>query len=344
MKKSYFNIQTMSLAAGIAALVVLFFFAHLIMPVSFDEEFKEIEIPAGSSYTGALNILERNGIIKDYLPFMFLARLTASTNDLKPGYYNLSASMSPLEIFDKLIKGKVVQFAITIPEGTTLLGFKRKLERAGLIDEISWQLVYDKDFLASMNIDAPSLEGYLYPDTYNFSKGADPRLVFRIMVQRMRELFDEPLRQRAAELGRTEKEVLTLASIIEKEAAHDSERPLISAVYNNRLKKNMRLQADPTVLYGIRRKWRRIRYKDLRRSTPYNTYKMKGLPLGPIASPGIKSIKAALYPADVDYLFFVSMNNGLHHFSYNGRDHVKAVEQYQINGYNKADNDEKKIN
>jgi len=133
-------------------------------------------------------------------------------------------------------------------------------------------------------------------------------------------------------------EVITLASIIEKEAIYDSERPLISAVYHNRLKRNMKLQADPTVLYGIKKRWKRIRYRDLRRVTPYNTYVIKGLPPGPIASPGIKSIMAALFYEDVDYLYFVAMNNGKHHFSRTGKEHMKAVVAFQRNG-REFDND-----
>lgn len=162
------------------------------------------------------------------------------------------------------------------------------------------------------------------------------------MVQRLREVFDRPLLARAVELGMTENEVLALASIIEKEAIYDSERPLISSVYHNRLKKKMRLQADPTVMYGVETKRKRIRYRDLRRKTPYNTYKFKGLPPGPIASPGEKSIKAALFPAEADYLFFVSKNNGTHHFSSTNKEHWDAVVQYQRDGKDKNNNDKKK--
>jgi len=190
--------------------------------------------------------------------------------------------------------------------------------------------VYDRKFLDSLDIDAPSLEGYLYPDTYRLPKGIEPEEIFTIMVQRMREKFDESLRRRAEELGMTENEVLTLASIIEKEAMYEREMPLISAVYHNRLKRGMKLQADPTVLYGVRDKDRRIRYIDLKRSTPYNTYVIEGLPPGPIASPSIESIRAALYPADVDFLFFVSKNDGTHYFSRTGQEHRRAVLRYQL--------------
>jgi UPF0755 protein len=149
------------------------------------------------------------------------------------------------------------------------------------------------------------------------------------MVNRLRENFNDTLRERAHELNMNEREVITLASIIEHEAIYDRERPIISAVYHNRLSKKMRLQADPTVVYGIKRMQDGITRSDLRRKTSYNTYVIKGLPPGPISSPGIKSIRAALYPADVDYIYFVSKNDGTHHFSKTGEEHLKAVMLYQ---------------
>lgn len=335
--------QIIAIVLSLAVLASLFILINLITPVSYEEKWKEVEIPVGSSYTKGIDILKEHGIIKNRFAFLLLGKITNADTELKHGYYNLSASMSPLQIFYDLIEGRTIQYRITIPEGSNLKSIRRKLEDADLINEISWQLVYDEEFLESLNVDAPSLEGYLYPDTYNFSKGTDPRVIFRIMVQRLREMFDESLMAKADEFEMTENEVLTLASIIEKEAIYNRERPLISAVYHNRLKRNMKLQADPTVLYGVKKRWKRIRYRDLKRITPYNTYVISGLPPGPIASPGIKSIKAALYPANVNYLFFVSMNNGKHHFSRTGEEHIKAVKHYQL-GYKKARNDRKKIN
>ena len=287
---------------------------YLIMPLSFDNEWREVRIPEGSSYTEGLGFLEKGGIIDGRTALLFLAKITGSDKQLKPGYYKLKASMSPVEIFDILIEGKTIQFIVTIPEGSMLSDIKKKFVNLDIMDERSWGLVYDSSFIAGLGIDAPSLEGYLYPDTYKFQKGADPETVLRRMVSRLDEIYDMSLQKRAEELGMTRNEVLTLASIIEKEAVFDIERPIISAVFNNRLKKKMRLQADPTVLYGIERKEKRIRYRDLKRETPYNTYVIRGLPPGPIASPGIKSIRAALYPDDVDYLYFVSKNDGTHHF------------------------------
>jgi UPF0755 protein len=311
-----------------------FLFTHLLTPVSFNKTWKEVEIPEGSSYAKGIDILLDNGILNNKFALLLLGKITGSEKLLKPGYYYLSSSMSPLQIFDDLIKGKTIQYSVTIPEGSTLKDIKKRLVDLKLMHDDGWQLAYDEDFLSSLNINAPTIEGYLYPDTYSFSKGTAPEIIFKIMVQRLREIYNEPLRARAKELNMTENDVLTLASIIEKEAVFDSERPLISAVYHNRLKKNMKLQADPTVLYGVKRRWKRIRYKDLKRSTPYNTYVIKGLPPGPIASPGEKSIRAALYPADVNYMFFVSKNDGTHYFSSTGEEHVKAVNFYQVNGGN----------
>ncbi len=307
----------------------LFIYLNLFMHVSSENKWKEIEIPRGSSYSEGIGILREEGLIKYESVFLLLGRLTMVDRKLRAGYYNLSTSMTPLEVFNRIKKGMIVQYEIVIPEGSRLADITAKLKERGLIDEDSQRLVKDEVFLASLDIDAPSLEGYLYPDTYYFAKGADPKDIFRIMVQRLRENFDESLGDRAEELGMIEREVLTLASIIEHEALYDSERATISAVYHNRLKNKMRLQADPTVTYGTERRGLRIRKKDLRRATPYNTYVIDGLPPGPIASPGIKSIKAALYPADVDYMYFVSKNDGTHYFSRTGQEHMKAVTLYQ---------------
>jgi UPF0755 protein len=329
-------LEIISVLTGIAILASLAATITLLAPVSSEVEWQEVEIPAGASYTAGINLLKENGIIEYGLPLLFLGRVSGSDRQLKPGFYQLSRSMSPLQIFNSLIEGRIIQYSVTIPEGIALDVIKNKLEDKGLINGEFWHLAYDRDFLASLNIDAPSLEGYIYPDTYSFAKGTGIRVIFRIMVQRMREVLDEQLLARAAELDMTENQILTLASIIEREAIYHSERPMISAVYHNRLKKNMKLQADPTVRYGVKKRGKRIRYRDLRRVTPYNTYVIKGLPPGPIASPGIESIKAALYPADVDYLFFVSKNNGTHYFSKTGEEHIKAVALYQLNGKNKS--------
>ncbi len=326
------SLKVIAVTGSLGVLICLVAFITVIAPVSFNEHWKEIHIPEGASFIKGLQILQDDGIIGSKFGLLILAKITGADTQLKPGYYSLSASMSPLQIFDDLIQGRTIQYRITIPEGSSLNDIRTVLLDYELMNEEAWQLVYNEEFLDLLGINAPSLEGYIFPDTYKFPKGIDAKIIFKIMVHRLRDLFDEFLDARLAELGMTENEVLTLASIIEKEALFDSERPLISAVFHNRLKKRMRLQADPTVMYGVNTKRKRILYKDLRRKTPYNTYKIKGLPPGPIASPGEKSIKAALYPAAVDYLYFVSRNNGTHHFSSTNKEHWKAVVLYQRGG------------
>jgi UPF0755 protein len=314
--------------AGTSLLTAYFTVVNLFFPLTSEGRWKEVMIPEGATYSRGIEILMNEDIIRNRFIFHMLGRITNVDTNLKPGYYQMNTSMSPWSVFSRLKKGMIVQHSITIPEGSDLESIRLKLVNTGLLSEESWELVYDRQFLMSMGINAPSLEGYFYPDTYSFAKGMKPENIFRIMVQRLREVLDQDLLARAIELGMSEREVLTLASIIEKEALYDRERPIISAVYHNRLKKNMRLQADPTVNYGVRKSGVITRH-DLRRVTPYNTYVIHGLPPGPIASPGIRSIRAALFPSDVDYLYFVSKNNGTHHFSRTGKEHMEAVMIYQ---------------
>lgn len=317
------------IAFSFCLVIVVFISFNLFLPSSFSGMWKEVEIPKGATYRQVIKILKDNNIVKNELLLLLLGKITMTDKKLSAGYYNLNTAMSLWDVFDILRKGRIIQFTIQVPPGSTLEDIKSRLKEVGLVDDKSWQLVYDEVFLKSLSIDAPSLEGYIYPDTYNFAKGMDTKDIFKMMVQRMRVKFDYSLIMRAEELGLSENEVLTLASIIEKEAVYDRERPLISAVYHNRLKRKMKLQADPTAVYGIKRMQDGITREDLKRNTLYNTYVVDGLPPGPIASPGIKAIKAALYPADVDYLYFVSKNDGTHYFSKTGEEHIEAVAIYQ---------------
>jgi len=341
MKKIFRSLSEISAVISIIVfLAVLAVSIHLIMPVSIEEKWKEIQIPEGVTYSQGISVLRQEGMVRNKLIFLLLGRVTGVERKLRAGFYNINTSMTPLEIFDRLRKGMIVEYTVTIPEGCMLDDIRVALKMNRLIDDGSWEIVRDRDFLRSLKIDAPSLEGYVFPETYNFAKGVEPQSIFSIMVQKMRENFDDAMKRKALELGMSENEVLTIASIIEKEAAVDRERPLISAVLHNRLKKKMRLQMDPTVVYGIKKISSGITKTDLRRATPYNTYSIHGLPPGPIASPGLKSIKAALYPAKVNYLYFVSKNDGTHHFTSTHSEHEMAVMLYQRNKDNSQNGEE----
>jgi len=238
--------------------------------------------------------------------------------------------MLPDEILDKLVRGEQIRYSITIPEGLTLVQTASLFEKMGLANKERFiQLATDPEFIASLGMDEETLEGYLFPDTYKFIRNIKEKNIIRMMVKRFNEIYNQEFRKRQQELGFTRREIITLASMIEKETAYSKEKPLISAVFHNRLKRNMRLQCDPTVIYGLNNFSGRLTKKDLMTYTPYNTYLIKGFPPTPIANPGLDSIRAALYPAKVDYLYFVSKNNGTHYFSSTLTEHNQAVYKYQ---------------
>lgn len=288
----------------------------------------EIEIPEGATYKQAINILYTNNLIRDKNLFILLGKLTGLDRKIRYGYYSFLGKMSPFQVFKVLRSGRIIEYAITVVEGDTLLEIGPKLAAFKIMSAEEFnELVRDEELRDQFGINAPSLEGYLYPQTYRIPKGANPRSVIKLMVETFRAEYTDELRKRAEKMRWSENKILTMASIIEKEAVTDEERATISAVYHNRLKKGMPLQADPTAIYGVKSSRERITINDLRRKTDYNTYVIKGLPPGPIASPGIKSIKAALYPANVPYLYFVSQGNGTHYFSRTWQEHVAAVKR-----------------
>ena len=275
--------------------------------------------------------LHDRGIIQNAFKFNLYARIKGYDKKIKAGEYRLKPAYSPREILEIMVSGKVQLYKITIPEGYNLVQIADMMPEAGLGPA--------DDFLAAANDDAltgehsisgGSFEGYLFPDTYHFPKGVSPEKIIQTMVRRFREVFTSAWEGRARERKMTVHQVVTLASIIEKETGAPSERPVISSVFHNRLKKNMRLASDPTVIYGIKDFDGNLTRKHLRTPTPYNTYLIKGLPPGPIASPGKAALEAALYPAETDYLFFVSRKDRTHQFSSNLKDHQKAVRKYQL--------------
>jgi len=290
----------------------------------------EIEIPKGATYRQTAEILYKEKLIRDKNIFLIIGRLTGADRKIRAGLYSIWGSMSPFEIFRIIRRGQIIEYAVTIPEGDSLLEISEELAKSNIMKKEDFmKLSKDRDFLESYEIETNSIEGYIFPDTYWIPKGVPPEDAVGSMIDKMREKFTYEVLTRMEEMNMTENELLTLASIIEKEAAVDSERPLISAVYHNRLKKKMQLQADPTAIYGIKSSREKITKEDLLRKTPYNTYQIKGLPPGPIASPGLKSIMAALYPANVPYIYFVSQDDRTHQFSTTAAEHIEAVKLYR---------------
>jgi UPF0755 protein len=315
---------------GVILSCLVYVAVQLMSPLPLGNKNIEIQIPKGSTFRQAVEIFSRENLIRDKNLFLFIGRISRIDRKIRAGYYSLYKTMNSLDLLRVLRRGQIIEYEVTIIEGDSLREIAETLAEKGIADKDEFRrLSSDMDFLASYNIKAPTFEGYLFPDTYKIPKGMDPDEAIGMMINKMREKYSDKLTARAMELGLSEREVLTLASIIEKEAVTDDERPLISAVYHNRLQKRMPLQADPTTIYGVKGSKEKITSEDLKRKTPYNTYTIKGLPPGPIASPGIKSITAALYPAKAPYIYFVSNNDGTHHFSVSAEEHQTAVKAYR---------------
>jgi len=292
---------------------------------------KIITIKRGQSFAVTTQYLHQEGLIKSPFRFRLLARIKGADKRIQAGEYLLSSDLSPNKIMETMVVGKVRLYKFTIPEGYNLKQIAAIISAAGFVTQEEFlKAATDPVFVRQMNIPAETFEGYLFPDTYYFPKGASTPDLITAMVERLHSLFSDPWKERTAENGHSIHEVLTLASIIEKETGAPFERPLISSVFHNRLRKGMRLETDPTVIYGLKDFNGNLTRKDLRTPTPYNTYKIKGLPPGPIASPGLAAIEAALYPAETDYLFFVSKKDSTHHFSTNFKDHERAIRKYQL--------------
>lgn len=277
--------------------------------------------------------LKQNDIITSRWRFKLLSRVRGDDKRLKAGEYALSAALTPVQILDTLVEGKVLLHRLTIPEGYTIEQIAAEIGRTGLADSQEFKRLADDPALAAdLGLHGPTLEGYLFPDTYYFPRGVSARQIIETMVAHFKDQFSEQWRARAKALGLSVHQVVTLASIIEKETGDKSERPIIASVFYNRLKKKMRLESDPTVIYGIKNFDGNLTRRELETKTPFNTYRIKGLPPGPISNPGKASIEAALYPAKTNYLYFVSKQNGTHQFSATIEEHNRAVRRYQLHG------------
>lgn len=315
------------------ALAVIFTAYALIetfVPFSSHDGTFEVQIRRGSSFREATEVLYEQGLVTDRGLFTLLAYGTGLHKRIKPGYYEFQGRLSMWDVYKILRARRIVERKVLVVEGSTLSDIRRKLLSLGLINGPEFdRLVRDPAFMSSLEIHAPSLEGYLFPDTYIFPKGIQPEELLSAMIRRLRDQLTPSMLERARGMGYNEREVLTLASIVEREARLDRERPMVSAVYQNRLKLHMPLQSDPTAIYGIKPMCEGVTSADLRRHTAYNTYVIKGLPPGPIAAPGLRAIEAVLNPSPMPYLYFVADGTGGHLFSTSYAEHQRAVDAYR---------------
>lgn len=291
---------------------------------------KIVVIPEGATFLQAAAVLEHEQLIRSRFAFVMLGRSQDVDRKIRPGEYELNGAMTPADILSKLLAGRVVLHAVTIPEGYTVNQIADVMEEQRITSRAEFlRLTSDKSFMKTLGIAAETVEGYLFPDTYRFARGTPAKDVVQTMVDQLGRVMNEEWQTRAKDMNLTIHQVLTLASVIEKETGSGDERPYISSVFHNRLKKRIPLQSDPTVIYGLPNFDGNLHKKDLSHPSPYNTYRWAGLPPGPIASPGADSIRAALYPSTSKYLYFVSRNDGTHHFSATLMEHNRAVEKYQ---------------
>jgi len=305
-------------------LAALFFF-FLPMSVTKNGEGVDVWIPKGEPVYGIAERLKTHSVIRSKKGFYAGTLLLRVSKKLQAGTYHFEGKMSLYQVIRKLQKGDVVYREVTIPEGWTAKRIAGLLFRQVGIDSVEFlKYVHDPSFCRVLGIEAESLEGYLYPNTYQFTPPVTAQEILQRMVEQFHAHFSDSLKARAREMGWTVHQVVTLASIIEGEAKFDEERPIISAVYHNRLRIGMALQACPTIQYLLPDGPRHLFKKDLEIRSPYNTYLHPGLPPGPVCNPGIASLKAALYPAPVNYLYMVSNGDGSHTFSLRLEEHVKA--------------------
>lgn len=290
-----------------------------------------VTVPKGASLSQVATILHENGVISNRLVFKIVGLIRGEQCKIKAGDYALKTGSDAGDVLDLLISGKTLMLSVTIPEGYNIFQIAELFQKRGIMTgEQFLGFVRSPDLIKELGLEGTTLEGYLFPDTYFFrpSERESGEQIVQAMVKRFRDVYDREVRPTAEKYGWTPYQVVTLASLIEKEA-RATEHGLVSAVFHNRLRQNMKLQSDPTVIYGIKGMGSKITRADLNRDHPYNTYVHTGLPPGPIANPGKDSLIAAVHPEDQPYLYFVARNDGTHHFSATLREHNNAVNMYQ---------------
>ncbi len=292
-------------------------------------EKKSIYIPRGANLSAIVDTLQENGLVEDKDLFIIWLTSLGKDRSLKAGYFEIPVGLTYAQLAEYLSKARSKEIKVTLLEGWRITDIAGKLEAAIEIDSTRFvELSRDTTFIRSLGLGVNSLEGYLLPDTYNLFWGMDEKQLIRLLVRHCLAIFDDEAKQQMDNLKMSVHRILTLASIIEGEAMLDDERATIASVYYNRLRRRIKLQADPTIQYILPGPPRRLLYDDLKIDSPYNTYKYYGLPPGPINNPGRKSILAALYPAKTGYIYFVARGDGGHTFTRTAAEHAREKAKF----------------
>ena len=314
-----------------------FFYHQATVSVGENTQTIILSIPPGATLKKISKDLQSLSLIRNASAFRLLANIRQKQTHIQVGEYELNQSMLPMDILKAITSGKTVLHPVTIPEGYRISEIAELLtETISINNEIFIKETRNEDLLNKLNITSKSLEGYLFPETYHFSKHTSEKKIIQTMLNTFQQrMKTKKIQHQIQSSDMSLHEIITLASLIEKETGMNGERKHISSVFHNRLNRKMRLQTDPTVIYAIENFDGNIRKKDLNIDSPYNTYRHKGLPPGPIASPGIKSIVAALNPIKTNHLYFVSKKDGSHQFSSSLKEHNRAVQKYQLKKINR---------
>lgn len=324
-----------NLAGPMATLLLIFFLGQVawilygLQPAVVSNNRIQLDIPRGSSVKEVGMLLENKGLIRNSNSFVWYIYLTGKQRQVKAGRYHLQPGMAFTRLIAELQKGRSIYHRVTIPEGLTQKEITDLLVRRGLVDEERfWELLHDREFLRAHlpEFNPRSAEGFLFPDTYDFADGASEEEILAVLFRRFRQVWSAIVQENTVTfLSPTE--LVTLASIIEREAKKAEERPVIAAVFLNRLRLGYPLQSCATVMYALGERRSRLLYEDLKIESPYNTYLYRGLPPGPISNPGRASLLASLRPAETDFLYFVARPDGSHIFSRTYREHLQAQNQ-----------------
>ncbi len=319
--------------SGSALLFFVFLLSYVFFPAGQRSEIVEVKVAQGETLSSVVRKLGEKGIITHERLFSLWARFSRVERKIHWGFYRFELPLSPGEILNRMVLGKGLFRRVTIPEGLTVKETAELLEKEEVVQQERFlKEASSPELLALLGLENKGIEGYLFPNTYYFTPFATDRDIILTMVDQFWKVFSPTLEQLGQGVALDSHEIITLASLIEKEAAIEEERPLVSAVFHNRLRRNMPLQSDPTVVYGLRNFSGTITRKHLQNPSPYNTYRIQGLPPGPICNPSLSSLRAALRPAPVPYLYFVSKNDGSHLFSETLEAHNRAVKIFQSSG------------